>query len=163
MRIIFGVALVLGLCGTARAQCAEVPSEAPTDATIEGALRVVTPPRRAPSHGTMGMAGRWPLEVENLTDRWLRVELDDATWGDADTRASLRRARLVYAGPGGRRHVGRAVTLPPRYRGPLAIEGRGARVRYHVTQWHEVTLRAAGHEVTVAGCGLRFRHGHRRR
>lgn len=153
----------LALPAVARAQCADTASTAPREATVDGVLRVTAPDRSPPSHGTAGMTGHWMLEVENLGDDWLTVELADFTWGDATTRASLRRAQLVYAGAGGRRHVGRRVSLPPRYRGSLSIEGRGASVAYHVAQWHEVTLRARGREATLAGCGLWFRFPHRRR
>ncbi|MCA9608332.1 MAG: hypothetical protein KC619_22135 [Myxococcales bacterium] len=163
MRAFALLAMLLSVPLPSAAQCADTPSTAPREVSIGGALRLIAPPRSAPSHGTAGMTGHWQLEVENLGDEWLTVELVDFTWGDEGSRASLRRAQLVFVGAGGRRHVGRRISLPPRYRGPLSIEGRGARVRYHVAAWHEVTLRAGGREATLAGCGLWFRFPHRRR
>ena len=111
------------------------------------------------------MAGHFRIEIENLTDAWLRVELIELAWVAADRRAPMTRASLAIVGRDGRRHVGRALTIAPRYRGSLDLQGdlRPGDVRYHVTQWHEARLRVGATELAISGCGLWFRYPHRRR
>lgn len=158
---------LVGLLGAAPAHaqlacCAEVPSPLARSAELQDVLRVAAPDRSAPSHTTMGMPSHWALEVENLTDAWVRVELVRLDWVGADRRVALRRARLSFVGAAGRRHEGAAVTLPPRFRGRVDLAGRVDEVRYHALQWHEAALRVRGVELSLRGCGLWFRHGRRR-
>lgn len=155
----------LAMAAPASAQCAEVPSELPRTAEAPGVFRVSAPDRGPPTHGTAGMTGSWSVDIENLTDEWIRVELSRLVWVDADRSVPMAHAQLFWVGPDGRRHAGRALTFPPRYRGRLVLEGRlhGPVVRYHVTQWHEATLVVRGAELSIAGCGLWFRYPRRRR